>query len=598
MNDNLRRHIIRGINNNTSSIDVNHYLTMTALENGLKASLSRSNCEYCVNGDGNWINLPAGTSTVSINTGETLSFRGGCVPDDDYGIGTFTINKSFDLSGNCMSMLAGDDADIYPNFTGSGYDYAFKYLFMSSGVKNVSDDFLPATTLSPGCYAYMFYDSTITKAPKLPAVGSGISWDCYTSMFESCKRLTTPPELPSTTVKEGCYECMFMNCTSLTKAPALPATDLTTAPGCYCSMFNGCTSLVTAPALPATNLGDNYMYGEHYRRMFAGCTSLTAMPNLPATVLSPRCYEGMFAGCANLTSVVDALPVTSLRWESCYESMFENCIGLTTTPDLPATVLSKRCYANMFMGCNLLTQTPVLAAPTLVDGCYINMFKDCINLKRATMLAEDILEYSSTPAVTNWLYNVYATGTFVKYKYATWNRSGVIPTGWTVVNDGEEGGGSGGGSTPSYGSYYVDLNGQWVASPYTINGSTVYQSNSNYNVHNSYATMYINITGYDTFKVYIRSYAESSWDYVMISQPNQSITGSTSTTNTTLVKAHTMGNQQGPDGNNISLYTAVEYTGLNYGTYTITVVYRKDGSQSQNDDRGYVYIPLNVQYYY
>ena len=44
-------------------INVDNYLTIEARENGLTASLSDNACEYCVDGDGNWKSLAAGTAT-------------------------------------------------------------------------------------------------------------------------------------------------------------------------------------------------------------------------------------------------------------------------------------------------------------------------------------------------------------------------------------------------------------------------------------------------------------------------------------------------------------------------------------------------------
>ena len=43
-----------------------------------------------------------------------------------------------------------------------------------------------------------------------------------------------------------------------------------------------------------------------------------------------------------------------------------------------------------------------------------------------------------------------------------------------------------------------------------------YQSSSNYNRHNSDATMSFTIKGYDTFTFYIRSNGESNYDYVIV----------------------------------------------------------------------------------
>lgn len=153
-------------------------------------------------------------------------------------------------------------------------------------------------------------------------------------------------------------------------------------------------------------------------------------------------------------------------------------------------------------------------------------------------------------------------------------------------------GGSSGGD--SSGTYTVNLNSQWEKTTVVTNPDSslydgVYRSSSNYNVNSGVATMYITLTGYSTFKLYIRSYAESNCDYVMVSQLDKTITGSSSYSDTTLVKAHTRSNQQ--SGTAITSYTLVEYTGISSGSHTITIVYRKDGSVNSGDDRGYVLIP-------
>ena len=140
-------------------INVDNYLTIEANEDGLTASLSVNACEYCVDGNGNWKTLSAGTATKSINSGHTLSFRGNLTPNSSNGIGTFTINKKCNLKGNCMSMLFGDSAA--DNYSLSGKDYAFYRLFYNcSNIVNVSSNFLPALTLVSNCYYHMFYRCT------------------------------------------------------------------------------------------------------------------------------------------------------------------------------------------------------------------------------------------------------------------------------------------------------------------------------------------------------------------------------------------------------------------------------------------------------
>jgi hypothetical protein len=102
---------------------------------------------------------------------------------------------------------------------------------------------------------------------------------------------------------------------------------------CYKSLFYGCTSLTTPPELPATTLSD-----ECYTSMFGGCTSLLTAPELNATTLSFRCYQEMFKKCTSLT-IPPELPATTLT-NSCYAFMFNGCTNLTRTPKLPATTLA------------------------------------------------------------------------------------------------------------------------------------------------------------------------------------------------------------------------------------------------------------------
>ena len=174
-----------------------------------------------------WTRLTAGTDTPAINTGERLYFKAtGLTPTSSAGIGTFTVSKQFNLSGNCMSMLFGDRAKSNLNLT--GYDYAFVTMFYKcTKLKSVSAGFLPATTLAYYCYGGMFNKcSSLTTAPELPAMT--LESYCYSSMFQDCTSLVTAPELPAMTlVKYNCYAGMFQNCSKLNYIKAM----FTTKPG-------------------------------------------------------------------------------------------------------------------------------------------------------------------------------------------------------------------------------------------------------------------------------------------------------------------------------------------------------------------------------
>jgi hypothetical protein len=211
-----------------------------------------------------------------------------------YRVGTFSSTGRYDVEGNVMSLLYGD------NFAGqtdlSEIENVFDSLFVNNtGLVNSNNLILPATTLTDWCYARVFGGCTsLITTPELPA--TTLAQSCYYSMFAGCTSLETAPALQATTLAQSCYALMFWNCTSLVNAPQLPATTLVYH--CYAGMFDGCTSLETAPQLPATTLAE-----ECYNGMFKGCTSLTTAPVLPATTLAENCYNSMFNNCTSLNYI-------------------------------------------------------------------------------------------------------------------------------------------------------------------------------------------------------------------------------------------------------------------------------------------------------
>ena len=250
--------------------------------------------------------------------------------------------------------------------------------------------------------------------------------NAFGNLFLRCASLTSAPELPATKLTTACYSGMFMDCTSLTQAPKLPAKSVPN--NGYELMFSGCTSLLKTPTLPATSVG-----ASGYAGMFSGCTSITTAPELPATNLmyGANCYESMFYGCTSLVNAPE-LPATILG-DNCYKEMFAGCTSLINAPTiLPATALNNGCYKSMFVGCKLLVKAPELPATNLFNDCYNNMFSGCLKLNYVKALFNTIKNAS---CLSNWLYNVSSTGTFIKSKDATWADAG-IPARWTIAVEG------------------------------------------------------------------------------------------------------------------------------------------------------------------
>ena len=165
-----------------------------------------------------WTSAIASTSNTpvslaTLNKGEKMYLKG---ENTTYAssitkYSRFNSDYEFDISGNIMSLIYGDN---FIGQTALSSSYNFVGIFKGSKVVDASNLILPATTLASSCYSNMFY---------------------------GCTSLATAPVLPATILADSCYRNMFQNCTSLTAAPVLPATTL--AKSCYYYMLYGCKSL-------------------------------------------------------------------------------------------------------------------------------------------------------------------------------------------------------------------------------------------------------------------------------------------------------------------------------------------------------------------
>lgn len=360
----------------------------------------------------------------------------------------------------------------------------------------------------------------------------------------------------------------------------------------YKSMFKNCTNLVKAPKLPSLSLREHC-----YESMFEGCINLLQAPILPATTLYECCYEKMFKGCSKVNSVICLAKFFESFWiediVQCADEWLSGCSNLGTfyknseTPvDLFYSTRDSECIPTNW---------------SIVD--YVDYVIEKVS--RLDIVADDVSYYRTNTTIhftavaqvkhVNGLVEIITIeGSDISSDFPqnTEDEDRIITIQYTYM-----------GVTASTTiiqykyepiTYTIDLNNQWrlsttISNPDPNAYDGVYESYSNHNVNSGVATMYIDIEGCTDFKLYIRSYAESNYDYVMVSQPDQTITGSTSYSNTTLVKAHTRGSQN--SGTSISSYLPVEFTGMTTDPHRITIVYRKDGSVNSGTDRGYVLIP-------
>ena len=307
----------------------------------------------------NWTSVSERNIYIPFNPGDCVYLRGNnerysiaqLDGSDLTGTSISTDGKCY-IYGNIMSLIDAENFTERFNFTEIG---PFVLLFAgATDLRNHPEKTLelPATTLTEGCYAFM---------------------------FQGCTGLTTPPALPATSTKYACYIWMFGGCTSLSEAPELPADSV--AQLAYSRMFSGCTSLVNAPDLPATSVGE-----EGYCEMFSGCTSLVSPPSVfNASSLDLRACDSMFEDCTSLASA-PALPATSLARE-CYDNMFYNCVSLTEAPELPARDVPYYGYGRMFEGCSSLVNVPDITVDSVDEYGMYDMFSDCTSLTESPKIS-------------------------------------------------------------------------------------------------------------------------------------------------------------------------------------------------------------------
>lgn len=147
--------------------------------------------------------------------------------------------------------------------------------------------------------------------------------------------------------------------------------------------------------------------------------------------------------------------------------------------------------------------------------------------------------------------------------------------------------------------FTVGLNSQWQNSTSYGNLSSdtanydFYESFGNYNVNNGKATMFITIGGYASFTFKVRNYseAESSYDYVVVNNLDDTTVPSwqPSVGSGTASSGKVYYTNKSKSSN--TTWYDVTFNNLDGGEHIITVTYGKDSIVNGGDDRGYVAIP-------
>ena len=359
---------------------------------------------------------------------------------------------------------------------------------------------------------------------------------CYAGNLYVNGELVTDLIIPDSVTSIGQYT--FYNCSSLTSV-TIP--DSVTSIGG--SAFSGCSSL-TSVTIPdsVTSIGGS---------AFSGCSSLTSVYCKATTPPTGGSY--MFDSNASGRKIY--VPAASVDAYKSAEYWSNYADAIEMYPYIPSECTSLTITADDVRGNDTTTTIYYTAVTYGVDGWG--------EYKSETITGTAVSdEFPQNPSTTESIERT------VSFTYLGQTATTTITQGPFIEC-----------------SYTISLNNAWrqstsVSNPDSSLYDGVYESFSNYNVDSGVATMYVDIEGYTEFSIYVRSNAESNYDYVTVSELDS-----------TTQKTSTKGNQN--SGTAISNYTKVTYTGIDGGSHRITITYRKDGSVNNGADRGYLIIPKN-----
>ena len=528
----------------------------------------------------NYSNLTSVTIGDGVTLIETSAFSG-CSSLASVTIGESVTSIHTDAFGNCSSLTSIYCKAINPPYIDPGYSFINNHSNLKIYVYEECLDRYKKEW-------YGLADKIVANG-NIPN-GTKFSTIIYTTTDEN---IITPNNLiiKSNRYTEGkgvlefygtsIRESAFESCSSL---ESVIITNGVTTIGNYA--FRYCFDLATL------TISDSVTYiGAH---AFWNCSSLTSV-TIPDSVTSIE--EGAFSGCESLQEFNGKFSSEDGRCLIINRGIYSVAPSGLTEYTIPDDVTWIGNFA--FVGCSSLTSVTIGDSVTTI-GDYA--FYGCSSLTSITIpdsvttIGYEAFRYcrsltsvyckATTPPyiygdiflATN-ISNIYVPMESVEAYKCSWYEYAYMIVGYDFEK--------GKVDTPEVtgGSYTVVLNNAWresasVSNPDSSLYDGVYESYSNYNVNNGVATMYIDIEGYTEFSIYVRSDAESSYDYVTVSELDS-----------TTQKMSTSGKQN--SGTAISNYTKVTYTDIDGGSHRIIVTYRKDGSVNEGTDRGYIIIPKN-----
>ena len=481
-----------------------------------------------------------------------------------------SIPNATRIGSSAFSSCKGLTEVFFPEVTSIG-STAFN---SCSGLTNVS---FPKAT-STGSTAF-------NSCSGLTSVSFPVAISIDSSAFSHCSSLTSV-SVPNAT-EMGNYA--FQDCSSLTSVSLPKVTSI----GSYA--FQDCSSL-TSVSLPEVTRIDSYAFyscsgptGLYFPKVtsidtysFQNCANLTEVEFPEITSIG----RNAFNGCSNLTTIYVGTNTSTVCTLSSI-SAFTNCTNLTSIY-VPLSLVDS--YKSATNWSNYADK--IKAYEQLVECVTLSITADDVAGKKTSttvyytaectysikgVLQPDTKILTGTGVSSSFAQNTSTTDTVqreVSFTFLGKTATTTITQGvWinqsiTVTTEG----------ISSHGWVTAD-------SKYNVTGYDVYMSNSK-GANSKQAVMKLECVGYTDLTIYIRSYAQSNYDYTIASTVNASTYPKAY--NDSTAKAHTRGHQK--SGTSLSDYTAVNYTGLKDNDI-IYIVFTKDSSSAGGDDRGFVLIP-------
>ena len=284
--------------------------------------------------------------TVSVAANDIIEWKGTGIAVAAGGSLTtsskFGGTVQFNVYGNVMSILWGDDFIGQTQFPNTSRQRVMQGLFYQSSVVDASNLVLPATHLSnTHTYMGMFSECTSLVYPpaELPEPESSVTLELtYISMFNNCSSMIRCPDMKwgiLTTCKNGTFYQMFNNCAALTdnipeKIEIQYYTANSSGYSIFRNMFANCTHITTIPSLIIHNNNSTITGSDNgpFYYAFNGCTSLIDLSNKTIAIENSTNTAGYefyqtFRWCTNLVkSPFIRIPETHL---CTFTRIFDGC---------------------------------------------------------------------------------------------------------------------------------------------------------------------------------------------------------------------------------------------------------------------------------